>query len=136
MKESQPRFDVDEEIQLYDIEDDNEIALENDDSFDMVIFDRNPYHIFSLNISSFCFCNVFIVIKDKFILKGNVRLKRSSSDANKNKTVRPNMATSPGAGQQMGLTVVLNSEKNKYFMTSAFFEGFKVICNYITNISV
>ena len=46
---------------------------------------------------------------------------------NKNKTVRPNMATSPGAGQQMGLTVVLNSEKNKYFMTSAFFEGFKVM---------
>ena len=68
-----------------------------------------------------------IVIKDKFILKGNVRRKRSSSDANKNKTVRPNMVTSPGAGQQMGLTVVLNSEKNKYFMTSAFFEGFKVI---------
>ena len=66
-------------------------------------------------------------IEDKFILKGNVRRKRSSSDANKNKTVRPNMATSPGAGQQMGLTVVLNSEKNQYFMTSTFFEGFKVI---------
>ena len=36
------------------------------------------------------------------------------------------MATSPGAGQKMGLSVVLNAEKNSYFMTSAFFEGFKV----------
>ena len=36
------------------------------------------------------------------------------------------MATSSGAGQSMGLTLVLNAEKNKYFMTSAFFEGFKV----------
>ena len=55
LKEGQPGFDVDEEIQLYDIEEDNEIALDDDDLLDMVIFDRNPYHIFSLNISSFCF---------------------------------------------------------------------------------
>ena len=54
-KEGQPGFDVDEEIQIYDKEDDNEIALDDDDLLDMVIFDRNPYHIFSLNISSFCF---------------------------------------------------------------------------------
>ena len=37
------------------------------------------------------------------------------------------MATSPGAGQQMGLSVVLNADKDTYFMTSAFFEGFKVL---------
>ena len=55
LKESQPGFHVDEEIQLYDIEDDYEIALKEDDSLDMVIFARNPYHIFSLDISSFCF---------------------------------------------------------------------------------
>ena len=55
LKESQPGFDVDEEIQLYDIEDDNEIALDDDDLLDMVIFDRNPYQTFSLNISSFVF---------------------------------------------------------------------------------
>ena len=52
LKEDQPGFDVDEEIQFYDIEDDNEIGLDGDDLLDMVIFDRNP---FSLNISSFCF---------------------------------------------------------------------------------
>ena len=55
LKEGQPAFDDDEEIQLYDIEDDNEIALDGDDSLDMVIFARNPYHIFSLNVSSFGF---------------------------------------------------------------------------------
>ena len=55
LKEGQPRFDVDEEIQLYDIEDDNEIALVGDDLLDMVIFARNPYHILSFNLSSFCF---------------------------------------------------------------------------------
>ena len=53
LKESQPGFDDDEEIQLYDIEEDNEITLDKDDLLDMVIFDRNPYQIFSLNISSF-----------------------------------------------------------------------------------
>ena len=46
LKEGQPGFDVDEEIQLYDIEEDNEIALDDDDLLDMVIFDRNPYQIF------------------------------------------------------------------------------------------
>lgn len=55
------------------------------------------------------------------------RVKRTTSS--KNETTRPSMVTSPGAGQQMGLSVVLNSEKNKYFMTSAFFEGFKVLEN-------
>ena len=55
LKEDQPGFDVDEEIQFYDIEDDNEIGLDGDDLLDMVIFDRNPYHIFSLKISSFSF---------------------------------------------------------------------------------
>ena len=54
-KEDQPGFDVDEETQLYDIEDEKEIALEDDDLLDVVILNRNPYHIFSLNISSFVF---------------------------------------------------------------------------------
>lgn len=58
-----------------------------------------------------------------------IRIKRKTSSKTKNitKTARPKMATSSGAGQSMGLTLVLNAEKNKYFMTSAFFEGFKVI---------
>ena len=55
------------------------------------------------------------------------RVKRSASS--KTQTTRPSSVTSPGAGQQMGLSVVLNSEKDKYFMTSAFFEGFKVLVN-------
>ena len=57
------------------------------------------------------------------------RFKRTASSKNTTQTSRPSMVTSPGAGQQMGLSVVLNSEKNKYFMTSAFFEGFKVLVN-------
>ena len=55
LKEGQPGFDVDEEIQLYDIEDDNEIALDDDNLMDIVIFALNPYHILSLNISSLGF---------------------------------------------------------------------------------
>ena len=55
LKEGQPGFEVDEEIQLYDREDDNEIALDGDDLLDMVIFARNPYPIISLNTSSFFF---------------------------------------------------------------------------------
>ena len=53
LQEGQSGLDVDEEIQLYDIEDDNKIALDDDDLLDMVIFDRNPYHNFSLNIPFF-----------------------------------------------------------------------------------
>ena len=62
-------------------------------------------------------------------LEQKIRIKRKTSSKTKNitKTARPKMATSSGAGQSMGLTLVLNAEKNKYFMTSAFFEGFKVI---------
>ena len=62
-------------------------------------------------------------------LEQKLRVKRKTSSKTKNitKTARPKMATSSGAGQSMGLTLVLNAEKNKYFMTSAFFEGFKVI---------
>ena len=55
LKEGQPGYDVDEEIQLYDIEEDNKIALDDDDLLDMVIFDLNPYQTFSLNISSSVF---------------------------------------------------------------------------------
>ena len=62
-------------------------------------------------------------------LEQKIRIKRKTSSKTKNitKAARPKMATSSGAGQSMGLTLVLNAEKNKYFMTSAFFEGFKVI---------
>ena len=31
-----------------------------------------------------------------------------------------------GAGEAMGLEVMLFADKEKYFLTSAFFEGFKV----------
>ena len=61
----------------------------------------------------------------KFYFKS--RKKRQTSSKNKTTAVRPKMVTSSGAGQSMGLTLVLNADKNKYFMTSAFFEGFKVI---------
>ena len=59
--------------------------------------------------------------------KRKFRTKRQASNKNKTNAARPKMATSSGAGQSMGLTLVLNADKNKYFMTSAFFEGFKVI---------
>ena len=55
------------------------------------------------------------------------RMKRQASSKNKTTAPRPKMVASSGAGQSMGLTLVLNADKNKYFMTSAFFEGFKVI---------
>ena len=61
------------------------------------------------------------------------RTKRAAS--NSNTTVSTGgQITSPGAGRKMGLSIVLNTEKNKYFMTSAFFEGFKVITYYAVNI--
>lgn len=55
------------------------------------------------------------------------RIKRNANDKDTTKDEHTNIATSPGAGQQMGLSVVLNSDKTRYFMTSAFFEGFKVV---------
>ena len=55
LQEGQSGFDVDEEIQLYDIEDDDEIELDGVDLLDMVIFALNAYYIFRLNIYSFCF---------------------------------------------------------------------------------
>ena len=61
------------------------------------------------------------------------RFKRQTSNKNKTNIARPKMATSSGAGQSMGLTLVLNADKNKYFMTSAFFEGFKVIISAFKN---
>ena len=53
LQEGQSGFDVDEEIQLYDIEDDDEIELDGVDLLDMVIFALNAYYIFRLSIYSF-----------------------------------------------------------------------------------
>ena len=70
--------------------------------------------------------NQYPIVRGKrFYLK--YRMKRQVSSKNKTAAPRPKMVTSSGAGQSMGLTLVLNADKNKYFMTSAFFEGFKVI---------
>ena len=57
------------------------------------------------------------------------RIKRATSkngEKSKNKFSAKGVITSPGAGQKMGISVVLNSDMDSYFMTSAFFEGFKV----------
>lgn len=35
-----------------------------------------------------------------------------------------------GAGSKMGLTVMLFADLEKYFLTSAFFEGFKVLVHH------
>lgn len=35
-----------------------------------------------------------------------------------------------GAGVQLGLTVMLFANKNKYFLTSAFYEGFKLLVHH------
>ena len=37
-----------------------------------------------------------------------------------------------GAGEAMGLEVMLFADKEKYFLTSAFFEGFKVSNQHAT----
>ena len=83
---------------------------------------NNPLHSQSDNVVSNQHPRVSVT---NFYFKS--RVKRQTSSKNKTTAPRPKMVASSGAGQSMGLTLVLNADKNKYFMTSAFFEGFKVI---------
>ena len=83
---------------------------------------NHPSHSLNNNLASNQFSGVSGM---EFYFKS--RMKRQTSSKNKTTAPRPKMVTSSGAGQSMGLTLVLNADKNKYFMTSAFFEGFKVI---------
>ncbi len=67
------------------------------------------------------------------ITKQKKRVKRQSN-ANKVKiTPLPVPQHSIGAGEKLGLSVLLNAEIEKYFLTSAFFEGFKVKLRHTDN---
>ena len=42
----------------------------------------------------------------------------------------PTRQSTRGAGDSMGLTVMLFADKSKYYLTSAFYEGFKVMIHH------